>query len=167
MVGFSKESIKAIRKWIRESGFSVGCRLTEKEFFYDSFQNAIFLPKNYADEETDPFFKAFLLENGLKNADLNVITLSILHELGHAETDHLFTEEEWALDTLLKINNDENALEKYANAKEYLYTYWNTLTEKSANNWAIMYANTFEMKTEKLNEIVEKALTFDLKCGIV
>ena len=159
MVGFSKESIKAIRKWIRESGFSVGCRLTEKEFAYDNTLNAILLPKHYEDEETDPFFKAFLLENGLKNADLNVITLSILHELGHAETEHLFTIEEWALDTLLKINNDENALKKYANAKEYLFAYWNTLTEKSANNWAIMYANTFETKTQILNEIVENALT--------
>ena len=161
MVGFSKESIKAIRKWIKESGFSVGCRLTEKEFFYDNFQNAIFLPKNYADEETDPFFKAFLLENGLKNADLNVVTLSILHELGHAETEHLFTDTEWTFDAMLKISIDENAIDKFANAKEYLYAYWNTLTEKGANNWAIMYANTFETKTQILNEIVENALTFN------
>lgn len=159
MVGFSKESIKAVRRWIKESGFSVGCRLTEKEFFYDNFHNAIFLPKNYADEETDPFFKAFLLENGLKNADLNVVTLSILHELGHAETDHLFTDTEWTFDAMLKISIDENAIDKFANAKEYLYAYWNTLTEKGANNWAIMYANTFETKTQILNEIVENALT--------
>ena len=158
MLGFTKESIKAIRKWIKESGFSVGCRLTEKEFFYDSFQNAIFLPKSYTDEETDPIFKAFLVENGLKNADLNVVTLSILHELGHAETDHLFTDTEWTFDAMLKISNDENALEKFANAKEYLYAYWNTLTEKGANNWAIMYANTFETKTQILNEIVINAL---------
>lgn len=159
MLGFTKETIKPVRKWIKENGFSVGCRLTEKEFFYDSFSNAIYLPKGYTDEETDPFFKAFLVENGLKNENLNAVTLSILHELGHAETDHLFTETEWAFDAMMKIENDEHALEKYPTAKDYLYAYWNNLTEKSANNWAIMYANTFENKTEILNEIIEKVLT--------
>ena len=59
---------------------------------------------------------------------------------------------------MLKISIDENAIDKFANAKEYLYAYWNTLTEKGANNWAIMYANTFETKTQILNEIVEFVL---------
>ena len=151
MVRFDKGTTKALRQWLKENGFAVGLRLG-KEWAFEPEENYIIIPRIY-DDESDFAFIRFLRSLGLNN-DFDCITLSLLHELGHFETMHLFSEEEWENDALIKCVYEWNATDY----EEYLFNYWNTATEYSANTWAVMYVRAFTDKVNELEDIFALAI---------
>lgn len=147
---FTKSTTKAIRKWLKDNGFNVSCRLGN-EMVFDPNIDSIIVSKEY-DTSADGYFMEFLREYGLTN-DFDAITLSILHELGHAETEHLFSEEEWNNDMVIKA---EFANQEVIDEREYNYKYWKTNVEFSANLWVIMYVKAFPEKVNQLEDIIEE-----------
>lgn len=148
----TKETTKAIRKWLASNGFKVGCRLG-KEFYYEPEENYIAVASNY-DDTYDTDFMVCLRRLGLAS-NFDVITLSILHELGHKETEKYFASNEWENDSVLK------AVLPYTtkSQKRLNFQYWATPTEYSANNWLVMYCKCFPEKVEELEEIVSELYT--------
>lgn len=146
-IRFTPQTTKAIRKWLKENGFHTGCRLG-RDMAYEPNENYIIVPRTY-DEDLDIYFMKFLRKNGLKN-DFDCTTLSILHELGYCETYHLFNEDEWNNDAMIK-----NVLSMgESDQEQFIYRYWQTETEFSANNWLIMYVKCFEHKVAELEDIL-------------
>lgn len=143
---FEKGLTKELRHWLKDNGFAVGCRWG-KEWAFEPEENYITIPKVY-DSDSDDDFIHFLRSNGLAN-DFDCITLSMLHEIGHFETMPYFTNEEWENDALVKCVYELSETDY----SEYLYKYWNTQTEYSANMWAIMYVKAFSSKVEELEDI--------------
>ena len=150
---FTAETNKKIRKWLKASNFKVGFRFG-KCIAYEAEDKAITVEREY-DATVDEFFVEFLTKNGL-TSNCDVVALSILHEIGHFETEHLFTTDEWDMDFLIKETLEQKARDnKYeGDVRAYLFEYWRTKTEYAANVWAIMYANTFPEKVEELTKIL-------------
>lgn len=155
-IKFTLDTTKAIRKWLKKNGFSATCRLTRganAELQYDPNYNLIYTPVRY-DDSLDELFTSWLTRHGLET-DLDCITLSILHELGHSETFKYFTEEEWfecaALKELMYVNEDMTDEER----GDY---YWNMKDEYAANMWLIMFIKAFPDKAKKLSEKIKETL---------
>jgi len=150
---FTALTTKQIRQWLKDNGFSVGCRLGN-EFLYDPTDNYIQVQKNYDDCFDYDFIKC-LKKLGLKY-DFDCITLSILHELGHHETECDFTEEEWDYDNVYKAFlqctiKDQHKL----NVK-----YWECETEKVANEWLVDFVKSNPKQVQDLEDIIELAIVY-------
>lgn len=153
------ETTKAIRAWLRANNIKVGCRLG-KCFEYEPNEHFIVTAREY-DDCVDKMFVNWLCKHGLNNEIVkdasNIIALSVLHEIGHAETVKLFSDAEYMVDAIVKEI-------KVPNCKTYeqaLEMYWNTPTETAANLWAIMYANTFPSKFASLSAILNKTIVWE------
>lgn len=150
-IKFTKKATKEIKKWLKKNGFGeVDCDLTAGEFQFDPNDYTILAPRNY-DDSVDYLFMRCLRKLGL-TSDFDAITLSILHELGHAETHALFTNKEHK-----SFNSDKFLLElSDIDGEDRFFKYWEVKDELAANTWAIMYTKCFTNKVQKLEEIVEK-----------
>lgn len=155
MYGFKTKTAKAITKWLEANDFTCICKLDKTEFAYDLWDDEIFIPKEYRDELSDYYFYETLLKMGLKNKNVSVYTLSILHEIGHAETLPFLDEIEL---TFCNLKADEAEEQKYFTVEEGLTAYWNTPREKMANEWAVKTANEFPEAVADLDEIVKSGL---------
>lgn len=145
---FTKELIEELNVWLLANGFDLECSIGE-ELQYDAMIDTIIVPFEY-DNSLDTYFMKFLRKNGLEN-NFDAITLSLLHEIGHSQTHHLFTTNEWNSDAVLKtmlVMTD-------ASIEEINYGYWSTATELSANLWLIMYVKLFAKKVDELERIIE------------
>ena len=150
------DTTKAIRKWLKKYGFAATCRLAKgknAELQYDPNYNLIYTPVCYYGD-LDDLFVAWLKKHGLET-DVDVITLSLLHEIGHSETFKHFTTDEWfecaALKELLYADdtlNDEETGERY----------WAMPDEYAANMWLIMFVKAFPEKVRELSENIKKTL---------
>lgn len=146
-IKFTKKAVKAINKWLNKCGFDVECELVKGgDLEFDPNDNLILIPKTY-DDEPDAMFMKFLRHLGLVS-DYDAVTLSILHELGHAETAHLFTRKEWEGCALAKFTATNH------------FEYWEVKDELAANRWAIMFADSCTNKVEKLETIIEENVKF-------
>lgn len=96
---FTKELIEELNAWLLANGFDLECGIGE-ELQYDVMINTIIVPLEY-DNSLDTYFMNFLRKNGLEN-NFDAITLSLLHEIGHAETEHLFNRQEWNREAVIK-----------------------------------------------------------------
>lgn len=148
---FTKELIEELNAWLLANGFDLECGVGE-ELQYDVMINTIIVPLEY-DNSLDTYFMNFLRKNGLEN-NFDAITLSLLHEIGHAETEHLFNRQEWNREAVIKSMLSMTD----ASIEEINYGYWSTATELSANLWLIMYVKLFAEKVEQLEEIIESFL---------
>ena len=155
-ITFTKKSIKAINKWIEKNGLGIECVLKNKgELEYDPNEYVIEVPRNY-DSNYDSEFMKFLRGIGL-TCDLDAVTISILHELGHAHTEYLFTPKEW------KWCNAQKKIWAGLHdgpTEEYLFGYWNIEDELAANNWLVLYTKSFPKKVQKLEDIIETNVKF-------
>lgn len=155
-ITFTKKSVKAINKWARKHGFNTEFIFIKKgDLEFDPNENEILVPRKYVSDFDGSFMK-FLRGLGL-TSDFDTVTLSLLHELGHAQTLDLFTAKEWrwcaaqkAVWAGLHSEADE----------EYLFGYWNIEDELAANNWAILYTKSFPKKVKELEEIIEQYVKF-------
>lgn len=155
-IRFTKKSVKAINKWLKRYGFNTVCELVNKGGLeFDPNENVILIPRAY-DSDYDSEFMKFLRSIGL-TADFDPVTLSLLHELGHAQTLDLFTTREWkwcaaqkAVWAGLHSTTDE----------DYLFGYWNIEDELAANNWLILYTKSFPKKVQKLEDIIAENVKF-------
>lgn len=155
MVRFNKETTRLIRLWLVKNGFDCSARLGSS-FLYEPDEHFIAIPRFYRPKniEIDAVFMAFLRENGLK-VDFDSVTLSVLHELGHAETLlYYFTDEEILNDMLLKevISYSDCPYE------DDLRAYWSIPTEYIANKFAIEYANNFPKEVQELEDILSTTM---------
>ena len=155
-IRFTKKSVKAINKWLKKYGFDTECELVNKgDLEFDPNENIILIPRAY-DSDYDSEFMKFLRKLGL-TADFDPVTLSILHELGHAQTFRLFTNKEWvwcAAQKAVWAGIHEGADE------EYLFGYWNFEDELAANNWLVLYTKSFSKKVQKLEDIIAENVKF-------
>lgn len=146
-IRFNKKSVKAINKWLKKCGFGAKCKLVKSgDLEFDPNDNLILVPKTY-DDEPDAAFMKCLRRLGLAS-DYDAVTLSILHELGHAETFPFFTDNEWIRCSLDKFTVND------------CFEYWNIKDELAANRWAVMYADSCTKKVEKLETIIEENVKF-------
>jgi len=155
-ITFTRKSIKEINKWLEKNGFSTECELNSKyALCYSPSEDIIYVPKHYEDC-ADSLFMKTLRKLGL-TSDFEAVTLSFLHELGHAQTLHLLTNKESKdCDTLkgvyeLVIDGD---------CDDYYLMYWTVTDEEMANRWAAMYADLFGKKVQKLEDIIEQNVKF-------
>ena len=152
MVGFDKKTAKEISKWLSKNGFDVKVKTNRFEFFYDEEYNLISLPRFYKDKDYDPYFMKTLENLGLKDNTVNVLVLSILHEVGHFKTLKRMSEMEklgaFFDKTLLEENFKNFTVETYLNA------YWKVSDENKANKWAVRFANRNPQKVKELEEII-------------
>ena len=155
-ITFTKKSIKAINKWARKYGFNTEYVLIKRgDLEFDPNENEVTVPRAY-DSNFDSSFMKFLRDNGL-TSDFDAVTLSILHELGHAQTFDLFASKEWkwcaAQKAVLAGISD-------GPDEEYLFGYWNIEDELAANNWLILYTKSFPDKVQALEDIIESTVKF-------
>lgn len=90
----------------------------------------------HEDNKNNDEWKIFLKKNF--NFDLtreNLLTMSILHELGHHYTVDLFSDEEWCLQATEECLGDLTGTER-------CQAYYNLPIEKIATNWAVEVYNT-------------------------
>ena len=159
-VKFTKKSIQKINKWLQKNDFAVKCaRIDEEEddnnltFIIDFDDNMYILTPRWYDEEPDGLFMRCLRDLGL-NSDFDSLTLSILHELGHAQTCHLFTKKEWeACDKEKEDINEQTG-------EETFFNYWKVKNEKAANMWLVMFAECFPKKVQELEDIIGETVKF-------
>ena len=155
-IKFTKKSVKEINKWLRKHHFYAECVFIKKgDLEFDPNEREILVPANYV-SDYDSVFMKFFRGIGL-TCNLDTVTLSILHELGHAQTVSLFSPSEWrycaaqkAIWAGLHSEADE----------EYLLGYWNIEDELAANNWVVLYTKSFPKKVQELENIIEKYVKF-------
>ena len=160
IIHFTTKSTNAIRAWFRRNGFTCGCGLN-KHFFNDGFvydgeTHRVEVPEFYIASAVDDELLMCLKNKGL-TTETSWLVATILHELGHAETIHLFTESE-----LKKVCKQKQKLSDAlteANRIQINRTYWNLPVEDIANNWAITYANMFPHKVDRLYKILQNNCT--------
>ena len=91
-----QESVKTkeeINKWLKKNGFTTRCVFDkDADLSYSPDEDLIYVPESY-NGEPDSLFIRCLRKFGL-TSDFDTITLSFLHELGHAQTLHLLTTKE-------------------------------------------------------------------------
>ena len=155
-IKFTRKSIKAINKWLKRNGFTTTCRLSNKyALCYDLDENEILVPPQYDGDKDDLFMKC--LRDLKLTSDFDAVTLSILHELGHAQTAHLFTYDEWNGYNIVK---GSLALVLDENDDDFYFKYWEVEDEKAANSWLTMYVNCLPKKVQKLEDIIETTIKF-------
>lgn len=146
---YTKETSKAIRQWLKNYGFDSTCRLG-KEFECDPSEHIIYIPRNnngYGDYD----FIICLRKLGLQN-DFDTSTLSVLHELGHAETENNFSDFEWDMCALLKMELYEKS--DKMDFSKYIQKYWNIKDEKMANKWLVKFVNNNPFAVQELEDIL-------------
>ena len=148
---FNKKSVKAIQEWLDNNGFCVNCEIDNKILAYAPDSNTILLPRRY-DDMPDTLFMRWLRGLGL-TADFDTVTLSVLHELGHAQTLGMFTNRESEncdiQKAILAMTIDEDS-------DDFQFEYWKVKDEAAANTWAVMYTNLFPQKVQNLEDIIEQ-----------
>ncbi len=155
-ITFTEKSVKAINKWARKHGFNTEFVFVKSgSLEFDPNENEILVPRKY-DSTFDCQFMKFLRGLGL-TCDFDAVTLSLLHELGHAQTLDLFTTKEWKWCAAQKA--------VWAGVHEgpdddYLFGYWNIEDELAANNWVVLYTKSFSKKVKELEDIVEQYVKF-------
>lgn len=155
-IRFTKKSVEAINKWLSKYGFNTECVLKNGGALqFDPNENEILIPRAY-DSDYDSEFMKFLRNLGL-TSNIDAVTLSILHELGHAQTMDYFTRSEWEWCSVQKAVWAGTHSEP---DEEYLFGYWNFEDELAANNWLVLYTKSFEKKVQKLEEIIETKVKF-------
>jgi len=151
IISFDKNSTSAVRSWLRRNGFNCGCGIGHS-FCYSPDTHRIEVPKTYKTNILDTYLIEYLSDKGMKCENIEALTITILHEVGHSETIRLFSEKEFQKDMEEKFRIETKLTEK--NLKESNYKYWKLPTENMANNWAINYINTFPQKVERLTKIL-------------
>lgn len=123
---------------------------TWKDWEYSPDEDIIYMPKGEYNTFFDSDFMAFVRELGLFT-DFDCITLSLLHELGHAETCIDFDELEWGACSVLKMD----LYEKSDNMpfSEYISKYWNIPDELAAQKWLVVFANGYQKECQDLENI--------------
>lgn len=154
IIYFSTKTTNAIRSWCRRNGLNCGCGLgekMEKSFAYSFENHRIILPNVYITNELDDYFMDYLKDKGV-NINVDILALTILHEIGHSETVKLFNDKEQERNLIAKMEIEANITND--NLKQSNYKYWDLPIEYSANTWAINYATMFPQKVEKLKNII-------------
>ena len=152
----SKDIIKPLNEWLWKNGFVTTCIYYEEGVLqYNPASDEIRIPTAY-DDEPDRLLMKCLRKLGLKKR-FKGFTMSILHELGHAQTLDLFTDKESKkcddIKELYQDTIDENS-------DDYYLEYWKVKDEYAANSWAVMYANCFPKKVKELAKIIEENVNF-------
>lgn len=155
-IKFTKKFIKAFSKWLKKNGFATECEYVKGgELSWQPDEDIIYIPDRY-NNDPDSLFMRHLRGLSL-TSDFDVITVSLLHEIGHAQTQHLFTTRESnkcdVIKAMYAITIDEDS-------DDFYIKYWEVPDENMANKWAINYADTFPKKVEKLENIVEEYVKF-------
>lgn len=153
----SPKIIKPLNQWLKRYGFEAECIYKKNGVFqYDPSSDIITIPGIYNGDDYDSLFMRFLRSHGL-TPDFDAITLSLLHELGHSQTQSLMTDEESeecdVIKAVYSMTIDEDS-------DDFQFKYWEVKDEFMANTWAIMYANCFLNKVQNLENIFEKYVKF-------
>ncbi len=149
-IRFTQKTVRAINRWLKKYGFSTTCDMDKDEVMsYCSEGDMIILPEEY-DDEPDRLFRKCLRGLGMKT-NFDMTTLSILHELGHAQTLPLMTEEESDICDGIKR---EYAATINEDSDDFQFEYWKVKDELMANKWAVMYADLFPEKVQALEDIL-------------
>ena len=151
----SKKVITPLNKWLEKNGFATTCETIKKRMCYQPEEDIIYFPRKF-DERGESLFIQCLRDLGLRY-DFDNITLSFLHELGHAQTAPLFTTKEW--NSFIKVKESQSITLDEDDDRFYL-DYWELKDELAANTWAVLYANCFPEKVQKLEDIIGQYIKF-------
>lgn len=115
--------------------------MEDSDSYYDDAEEVIILG-GMSDLTADMYFMNLCKERGLK-AEVNVDTMSFLHELGHYETMFLLDDEDWKKSYLIKA---------VAEVKQDYMMYFKCPVEIIATDWAINFANEYQYAVENFSE---------------
>lgn len=122
--------------WLHKYGFtnvkSVVCH-TDSAYDMENHEIRIGLEKI---ENVDEWFEEFLIERGLGWENIPSPVLQFLHELGHSQTVHDYTQEQLMMCRFLKDFIGPTDV-----SKESAIKYWKIMDELAANEWLINFAN--------------------------
>ena len=151
MTRLNRQTTQAIRQWLKKYNFDSKCQLgNDFECIPDT--HTIIVNRNY-NSYADTEFMHCLRNLGLKY-NFDCITLSVLHELGHSETEHLFSEDDWAICAVQKfVLYDKSSTMPF---ETYINKYWEIKDEKMANIWLVNYVNNFAENVAELEKNLEK-----------
>ena len=148
---FNKHTTIQLRNWLNSNEFSASCWLG-REFEYSPDLDCIYVPLHnnmWCDEE----FINHLINMGYNPAmALTIETLSFLHELGHAETNEDFDNDEWNFG--VTIANMVPLLD--IEPEDMMDAYWNSPCEAAANEWLIDFINNDFDAVKELDNIMKK-----------
>ena len=136
---------KALSLWFNDHGFS-NLEFVEGEDFcyYPSLHTVQW--GMFDSEKTDNHFRQFFHEYGMKN-DECIFIISLLHEVGHFQTIHFFSNEEFESDFAAKENRISDG------TIDTDYWYWELPIELAANMWAINWINEHPIEVKELYKL--------------
>jgi len=153
MYKLTRKTIKYVNYWLLKNGFDTYC-VYESEWQYNPNMENIGIPKVYDDNSNiDFYFMETLRKLGLKT-NLDCITYSLLHELGHFITLKQLSEKQYD-----KCNFEIGCLAIADLSEHDFYTkYWKVKSEKLANKWLVDFSNSHPKKCQELEDIIFQSL---------
>lgn len=145
--------IGEIDRWLSENGFDVKAVYDKDESYYDNINGIIHL-RMIKPPHMDQYTK-YIHKLGIRK-ELNWLTLTLLHELGHDQTlDYLSGFEYW-IDWIRVLTETTNFTSMGMKVKVWLYLH--LPIESAATKWSVDYINNndvgeLEKITSKLIDI--------------
>lgn len=132
------EFLNGLKDWLQKYKFDNVFDIKFDECScYAIQQHCITIGIMRSDAIEDALFEEFLIENGMEANGFPPVVLQFLHELGHSQTIHIFSDDE------LKYFRFIKHMTSYTeDTKKFIKTYWAIDDELAANKWAINFINT-------------------------
>ena len=122
----------------------------------NSFEYAESLVRLSLRDDDDFGFMRHLREvHGYDNAEISPMLWTILHEVGHAETEEDYSDREYEKSLKVKMNLACLPLEQVHTDPELQDLYFNTIEEWLATEWAIDYVKSHARKCAKWSRQLE------------
>ena len=140
-------TLQTIKTWLKTCGFDCTARIGDA-WEYDLDEEIIYIPRKIETAPIDEYFVEYLRTLGYKG-NYSVVTLSMLHELGHHMTiDEDLMDESEPLKAMLRMSDLDE--------KEHLFAYWNTPVEYEANMWLVSFVRDYKFLVEKFEKGLDK-----------
>ena len=151
----------AFNHWLKKYGFD--CRVcgADTDFFWyhnDTISYSFFFPTDAAENWDN------LLEELQCQYNLDIFYTAFLHEVGHSNTYHWFSDEE--IDEYNELHRQiVEEPSTFADPLDYVYTH--LPVEYEASRWAVNYINTYPERVRELVNLVGKAVKLFYKINEV
>lgn len=129
----------AISEWLHNNNFENINLSFDRDFGFDIEDKTIYLGTEDCGQVFS-FYEDFLSNLGCGWTDLPEPMLAFLHELGHSQTIHTFSEEKLGCFCLIKVFI--NTYDEYDQPiKDGLFAYWRVADELAACTWEAEFLN--------------------------
>lgn len=143
--------IGAVDKWLTKNGFNVKAVYDKDESYYDGVNDVIHLCM-IKPLHMDQYIK-YIHKLGIQK-ELNWLTLTLLHELGHNQTLDYLNEFDYWIDWMRYLTETTGFTNTGMKIKVWLYLH--LPVESEATKWSVNYINNNDVR--ELDEITSKLI---------